>query len=74
MGIQTRVGKRQRTIPPLRGGSGYLLFFLCFSLFLWAELGLFLVFPFAFILTSFVTHICFSVIEKNVPLNPVRLP
>ncbi len=41
------------------------LFFFQFSFFLWAKLGLFLVFPFAFILTSLITHIYSSVIEND---------
>ncbi len=40
-----------------------LLFFFQFSFFLCSKLGLFLLFPFAFIFTSLTTHICFSVIE-----------
>ena len=43
-----------------------LLFFFLFSFFLWSKLGLFLLFPFAFIFASLVTHICFSVIEKKI--------
>ena len=50
-------------------GSGASLFILLvlfqFSFFLWSKLGLFLLFPFAFIFTSLITHICFSVIEKE---------
>ena len=42
-----------------------LLFFFLFSFFLWTKLGLFLLFPFAFIFTSLITHICFSVIENE---------
>ncbi len=50
-------------------GNGASLFILLvlfqFPLFLWSKLGLFLLFPFAFIFTSLITHICFSVIEKE---------
>ena len=42
-----------------------LLFVFQFSFFLWTKLGLFLLFPFAFIFTSLITHICFSVIEND---------
>ncbi len=42
-----------------------LLFVFQFSFFLWTKLGLFLLFPFPFIFTSFITHICFSVIENE---------
>ena len=42
-----------------------LLFSFQFSFFLWTTLGLFLLFPFAFIFTSHITHICFSVIENE---------
>jgi len=40
-----------------------LLLFFQFSFFLWTTLRLFLFFPFAFIFTSFVTHVCFSVFK-----------
>ena len=42
-----------------------LLFFFQFSFFLWTKLSLFLLFPFAFIFTSLITHICFSVVENE---------
>ncbi len=42
-----------------------LLFSFQFSFFLWTTLGFFLLFPFAFIFTSLITHICFSVIENE---------
>ena len=42
-----------------------LLFFFQSSFFLGTNLGLFLLFPFAFIFTSLITHICFSVIENE---------
>jgi len=51
--------------------NGAYLFILLFSFqlsfFLWSTLGLFLLFPFAFIFTSLIAHICFSfsVIESN---------
>jgi len=44
-----------------------LLFSFQFSFFLWTTLGLFLLFPSAFIFTSLITHICFSVIENECP-------
>ena len=53
--------------PQLELDGAYLfilLFFFQFSLFLWTKLGLFLLFPFAFIFTSLITHICFSWIEN----------
>ena len=40
-----------------------LLFF--FSFFLWSTLCLFLFFPFAFVFTSFVTHVCFSAFKVD---------
>ena len=43
-----------------------LLFSSQFPLLLWAKLGLFLLFLFAFVFTSPVTHVCFSVIEFSV--------
>jgi hypothetical protein len=42
-----------------------LLFSFQFSFLLWSKLGLFLLFPFAFVFTSLITHICFSVIENE---------
>ena len=42
-----------------------LLFFFQFSFFLWTKQGLFLLFLFAFIFTSFITHVCFSVKENE---------
>jgi hypothetical protein len=42
-----------------------LLFFFQFSFFLRTTLGLFLLLPLAFIFTSLITHICFSVIENE---------
>ena len=42
-----------------------LLFFFQLSFFLWTKLGLFLLFLFAFIFTSLITHICFPVIENE---------
>ena len=42
-----------------------LLFFFQSSFFLGTSLGLFLLFPFAFIFTSLITHICFSLIESE---------
>jgi len=50
----------------LDGAYLFILFiFFQFSFFLWTKLSLFLVFPFAFIFTSLITHICFSVIENE---------
>jgi len=42
-----------------------LLFFFQSSFFLWSKLGLFLLFPFAFILFSLITHICFYLLEND---------
>jgi hypothetical protein len=42
-----------------------LLFFFQFSFFLWTTLGLFLLFPFAFIPLSLITHICFSSLRND---------
>ncbi len=42
-----------------------LLFFFQFSFFLCTKLGLFLVFPFAFIPFSLITHICFSSLKND---------
>ena len=50
-----------------------LLFLFQFSFFLCAELGLFLLFPFAFIFTSLVTHICFSVLENECSSPPRQI-
>jgi len=55
-------------LPDIRSPDavGHLLIlFIFFSLpfFLWTTLCLFLFFPFAFIFTSFVTHVCFSVFK-----------
>lgn len=47
-----------------------LLFPFQLSLFLGAKQGLFLLFPFAFIFTSLITHICFSVIENECSSQP----
>ena len=41
------------------------LFFFQLSFFRWTTLGFFLLFPFAFVSLSLVTHICFSVIENE---------
>ncbi len=41
------------------------LFVLQLSFFLLTKLGLFLLFPFAFVFTSLITHICFSVVENE---------
>ena len=42
-----------------------LLFSFQFPLFLWTKLGLFALFSFAFIFFSFITHICFSLLEND---------
>ncbi len=47
-----------------------LLLSFLFSLFLWSELGLFLLFPLAFVLTSLITHIRFSVSENDCSTLP----
>ena len=58
----------------MRVHFGAYLFLLLFpfqlSFFLGAKQGLFLLFPFAFIFTSLVTHICFSVIENECSSQP----
>ncbi len=46
-------------------GHLFLLIFFYFSFFLWINVGLFLLFPFAFIFFSLVTHICFSLLEND---------
>ena len=61
----------------MRVHFGAYLFLLLFpfqlSFFLGAKQGLFLLFPFAFIFTSLVTHICFSVIENKCSSLPFWL-
>ena len=46
-----------------------LLFFFQSPFILWAKLRLFLLFPFAFIFTSLIAHICFSMIENGMFLS-----
>jgi len=49
-------------------GAGHLLVLLFsfhFSFFLWIKLGLFLLFPFAFVFFPLVTHFCFSFLESE---------
>ncbi len=61
-------GLHQATTLQLELDGAYLfilLFSFQFSFFLWTTLGFFLLFPFAFIFTSLITHICFSVIENK---------
>ncbi len=41
-------------------GNLFLLFFFLFSFLLWIKLGLFLLFPLAFVFLPFITHIYFS--------------
>ena len=52
--------------------SFILLFFLQFSFFLWTELSLFLLFPFAFVFTSLITHISFSVVANDSSISLIR--
>jgi len=46
-------------------GQLFLLFFFQFSFFLWTKMGLFLLFPFAFIFFPLITHIYFSLLEND---------
>ena len=50
---------------PNKTGHLFLLFFFQFSFFLFSKLGLFLLFPFAFVLFPLITHICFSLFESE---------
>ena len=50
---------------PLNAGHLLLLFFFQFSFFLWTKLGFFLLFLFAFVSFSFITHVCFSLFESE---------
>ena len=45
--------------------TGRLFFSFLFSFFLWIKLGLFLLFPPAFVFFSLITHICFSLFESG---------
>jgi len=54
-----------RSSPDSTGHLFILFFFFQPSFFLWIKLGLFLLFPFAFILFSLITHICFSLLEND---------
>jgi len=54
-----------RSSPDSTGHLFILLFFFQSSFFLWIKLGLFLLFPSAFILFSLITHICFSLLEND---------
>jgi hypothetical protein len=59
---------QRQVIGPAQIDGAYLfilLIFFLFSFFLLSQLGLFLLFPFAFIFTSLITHIYFSVIENE---------
>ncbi len=47
----------------------FLLFFFLFSFFLWTTVGFFLMFPFAFVFFSLITHICFSLFEDLTSLR-----
>ena len=61
-----RLKDEQLGISNDNGAYSFLLLFVFqFSFFLWTKLGFFLLFPFAFIFTSLITHICFSVIENE---------
>ena len=51
--------------PDTTGQLFILVFFFYLSFFLWSKLGLFLFFSFAFISFSLITHICFSLLEKD---------
>jgi hypothetical protein len=60
---------------PLPSGSTihfFLLFSFQFSFFLWTKVGLFLLFPFAFIFLPFIAHIYFSFLENDLfmPMPP----
>ena len=46
-------------------GHLFLPFFLQFSFFLWTKLCFFLLFFFAFVSFSFITHVCFSLFESE---------
>ena len=50
---------------PMFAYSLFLLFSFQFPSFLRSKLGLFLLFPFALIFTSLITHICFSLLEDH---------
>ena len=56
---------REEVPPDSTGYLFILLFFFQPSFFLWIKLGLFLLFPSAFILFSLITHICFSLHEND---------
>ena len=49
------------------GRGALLLVLFHFSLFLRSKLGLFMLFSFAFIFFSLITHICFSLLEPRFP-------
>ena len=51
--------------PPNNTGHLFLPFFFQFSFFLWIKLGLFLLFPFAFVFFPLITHIRFSLFESE---------
>ena len=53
------------TATAFTGHLVIVLFFFQFSFFLWTKLGLFLVFPFAFIPFSLITHIRFSSLKND---------
>ncbi len=59
---RTRLALR---LPDSAGHIFILLFFFQFSFFLWTKLGTFLLFPFAFISSSLVTHIRSSLPENG---------
>jgi len=51
-----------------------LLFSFQFTFFLWRKLGFFLLFPFAFIFTSLITHSCISVSLKSALERCPKIP
>ena len=66
--ISSRISGRTRLAlrsPDSAGHLFILLFFFQFSFFLYIKLGAFLLFPFAFISSSLVTHIRFSLPEND---------
>jgi len=61
----SRIVKILNCSPDSTGHLFIFLFFFQPAFFLWTKLGLFLYFPSAFILFSFITHICFSLHEND---------
>jgi len=56
---------RSKSSPDSTGHLFILLFFFQSSFFLWTMHGLFMLFPFAFILFSLITHIYFSLLGND---------